>query len=80
MLNPESIVENERHKLPWDFEIQNDLLISARWPDQEIITKKRKKERICRIMDFAISADHKAKLQESEKIDKYLALARELKK
>ena len=31
-------------------------------------------------MDFAIRADHKEKLKESEKKDKYLDLARELKK
>ena len=31
-------------------------------------------------MDFAVSTDHKVKLKESEKKDKYLDLARELKK
>ena len=31
-------------------------------------------------MNFAISADHRPKLKESEKKDKYLDLARELKK
>ena len=31
-------------------------------------------------MDFAVSADHKVKLKENEKKDKYLDLARELKK
>ena len=31
-------------------------------------------------MDVAISADHRAKLKESEKKDKYLDLVRELKK
>ena len=31
-------------------------------------------------MDFAVSADHRVKLKESEKKDKYLDLARELKK
>ena len=30
-------------------------------------------------MDFAVSADHRVKLKESEKKDKYLELARELK-
>ena len=33
-----------------------------------------------RIVDFAISADHRVKLKESEKNDKYQELARELKK
>ena len=35
---------------------------------------------ICKIVDFAVPADHKIKLKEYEKNDKYLDLARELKK
>ena len=31
-------------------------------------------------MDFAVPADHRVKLKENEKMDKYLDLARELKK
>ena len=31
-------------------------------------------------MDFAVPADHRVKLKESEKKDKYLDLAKELKK
>ena len=31
-------------------------------------------------MDFAVPADHRVKLKESKKKDKYLDLARELKK
>ena len=31
-------------------------------------------------MDFAVLTDHRAKMKESEKVDKYLDLARELKK
>ena len=36
--------------------------------------------KICKIVDFAVSADHRINLKESEKKDKYLDLARELKK
>ena len=43
-----------------------------------IIINKRK--RICKIVDFAVPADHRINLKESEKKDKYLDLARELKK
>ena len=50
---------------------------SARRPDLIIITKKK---RICKIVDFAVPADHRIKLKECEKRDKYLDLARELKK
>ena len=42
--------------------------------------KKKKQERICKIVDFAVSADHRIKLKVCEKKDKYLDLARELKK
>ena len=51
--------------------------ILARRPDLIIINKKKKKERTCRIVDFAVLADHRVKLKESEK-DK--DLARKLKK
>ena len=39
-----------------------------------------KKKRNCKIVNFAISADNGVKLKENEKKDKYLDLARELKK
>ena len=39
----------------------------------------QQKKRTCKIVDFAVPADHRIKLKESEK-DKYLDLARELKK
>ncbi len=63
----------------WGFNIQTDHLISARTPDL-IIKKKKKKMRICRIVDFAVPADYRIKLNEYEKKDKYLDLAWELKK
>ena len=42
--------------------------------------KKKEKGRIGQIVDFAVPADHRVKLKESEKKDKYQDLARELKK
>ena len=77
MHNPEPILENYTHKLLWDFDMQTDHLIPARRPDLIIINKKK---RICKIVDFAVLADHRIKLKECEKRDKYLDLARELKK
>ena len=38
-----------------------------------------KKKRTCQTVDFAVPIDHRVKLKESEKRDKYLDLARELK-
>ena len=40
----------------------------------------KKKERTCKIVDLAVPPDHRIKLKECEKKDKYLDLARELKK
>ena len=77
MHKPESVLENETHKILWDFEIQTDHLITARRPDLVLINKK---ERICHLVDFSVPADHREKLKEIEKKDKYLDLTRELKK
>ena len=73
MHNPESLLGDETQKLLREFEI----LISARRPDLIIINKK---ERTCRIEEFAVPADHVVKLKECEKRDKYLDFARELRK
>ena len=40
----------------------------------------QKKKRTCKIVDFAVPADHRIKLKTCEKKDKYLDLARKLKK
>ena len=77
MHNPASDLEIDTHQLQWDFNIQTDHLILARRPDLRIINQKK---RICKIVDFAVSADHRLNLKECEKKDKYLDLARELKK
>ena len=61
----------------WDFDIQTGYLISARQPDLIIINKKMG---TCKIVDFAVLADHWVKLKENEKKDRYLVFARELKK
>ena len=76
MHNPASVLENETHKLQWDFDIQMDHLISARRPDLIILNKKK---RTCKIVDFAVPVDNRIKLKESEKKDKYLDLAWGLK-
>ena len=75
MPNPAPVLENATHKLLWDFNVQTDHLIAARRPDLIIINKKK---RTCKIDDFAVSADHRIKLKECEKRDKYLDLATEL--
>ena len=82
MHNPASVRENDSHKLQWNLDIQTDHLISARRPDLIIINNNNNnnnKKRICKIVDFAVPADHRIKLKKCEKKDKYLDLARELK-
>ena len=80
MHNPAPALENDTHKLLWDFDVDTDHLISARRPNLIIITPPpTKKKRICKIVDFVVPADHRIKLKEYEKKDKYLDLARESK-
>ena len=77
MHNPTPVLENNAHKLLGDFDIHTDHLISARRPDRVIIHKKK---RTCKIVDFAVPADHRIKLKECEKKDKYPDLTRKLRK
>ena len=49
---PATILENDTHKLQWDFDIHTDHLISTR-------TRK--------IVDFAVPADYRIKLKECER-------------
>ena len=80
---PESVLENETHKILWDFAIQTDNWIPTRRPDWVIINKKRKKKkkekkRAYRKVDFAFPANHRVKIKEKKKTNKYFNLAREL--
>ena len=45
MHNPESVLENEMHKLLWNCEIQTDHVSSDRRADLVIIKKKKKKKK-----------------------------------
>ena len=55
-------------KILWDFEIQTDYTIPPRRPNLELINKKRTRQQV----DFAISVDHRLKIKEVKKTDKYL--------
>ena len=52
MLNPAFVLENDTHKLLCDFDIQT-----------RSYNNRYKKEN-CKIVDFAVPADHKIKLKE----------------
>ena len=49
MHNPAPVLENNMHKLLWDFNIQTDNLIPARRPDLIIINKKKKEKKIVKL-------------------------------
>ena len=80
MYNPESVLENEKHKLLCNFKIQTHRLIPARQPDLMIIKKIKKKKKTDNMPNggFYQSAEY-SKIKESEKRDKYQYLAREHK-
>ena len=74
---PESVLENERVKILWDFSIQTDHIVQHNRPDIVIIHKR---ERRCQIVDIAVPGDKRVELKEREKIEKYTELKREIKK
>ena len=55
-----------------NFEIQTDQVILARQPDLLITNKK---EKTFRIIDLTVFAEHRVKLKESKKSDKYFDFA-----
>ena len=65
MHNLAPVQENATHKLLWDFNIQTDHLIPAR--RQGPYNNQQQKKRISKIVDFAVPADHRINLKESEK-------------
>ena len=72
----ECVVENEKQKNLWDIVIQRDHLLLPRRPDLMLIEKKS----LCSLVDCDVAVDHRVEKKESEMIDKYLDLARELSK
>ena len=70
----ESVLENEIHKTHLDFKIQTDN------PIQKKTRPSINKKRTCHLVDFADPPGHRLKIKQSENIDKYLNLTRELKK
>ena len=61
----------------WDFSTQTDHLIEAQRPDLVVIDKK---DRSCKIIDFAIPGDSRIEEKEKGKIEKYQNLGGELKR
>ena len=72
---PESVLENEDYKMLWDFSIQTDLVIEVQRPDLVAVDKK---ERNCKIIDFAVPGDSRVEEKEKDRTEKYQDLGREL--
>ena len=47
MHNPAAFLENDKHKILWDFDIQTDNLISTRRQDLIVINKNKKTHKNC---------------------------------
>ena len=74
---PESVLENEKYKIFWDFSIQTNHFIEARRPDLVVVDKK---ERSCKIIHFAVPGDSRIAEKEKDMIEKYRDLRWELQK
>ena len=59
MHKPESVQENETHKILWNFEKQTNHQIPTERPDLVLINKMKI---ICHV-DFAIPANHRVKMK-----------------
>jgi len=71
----ESVIENAKVKLLWDFNIQTDKVIEARRPDLVLVNKETNE---CQIIDIAIPGDTRVVRKEEEKIEKYKELGFEI--
>ena len=60
MQKPESVLENETHKILWDFDIQTDHLNLPRRQDLVLIKKQPPQKTLpktCDLVDFAVPVD-----------------------
>ena len=74
---PKSVLENENYKILWDFSIQTDHVMEARRPDLVVADKK---ERSCKIIEFAVPGNSRIQEKEKDKIEKCEELGRKLQK
>ena len=72
---PQSVSETDKTKVLWDFNIQCDHVIEARRPDVMVVGKE---DRVCKIINVTVPADCRVNAKESEKIEKYQDLKREI--
>uniref|UniRef100_A0A8D8TN34 Reverse transcriptase zinc-binding domain-containing protein n=1 Tax=Cacopsylla melanoneura TaxID=428564 RepID=A0A8D8TN34_9HEMI len=73
---PESILENEKHKLYWNRTMHTDKTVAHNRPDITLICKQ---EQTTYLIDIAIPGDTNVAAKEQEKVTKYIPLAVEMK-
>ena len=61
----------------WDFSLQTDQIIEAQRPDLVVVDKK---ERRCKITDFAVPGESRIEEKEKDKTEKYQDLGGKLQK
>ncbi|XP_051916213.1 uncharacterized protein LOC127597287 isoform X2 [Hippocampus zosterae] len=74
---PPKVVENDRAKIMWDFQIQTDKMVMANQPDIVIIDKGQRK---AVVVDVAVPSDGNIRKKEHEKLEKYQGLREELER
>ena len=62
--------KNGDYETLWDFSIQTDHVIEDRRPDLIVVDKK---ERSCKIIDFAVPGDSRIEEKEKDKIEMYIS-------
>ena len=74
-LSPPTPMENHQLTQVWK-PLEGVIMIIDGWPNPNLVLINKKKK--CYITDFAVPTDHWVKTKESEKLDKYLDLARKM--
>ncbi|KAJ0057310.1 hypothetical protein NL108_002264 [Boleophthalmus pectinirostris] len=74
---PPKVVENDRAKILWDFQIQTDRMVMVNQPDIVVVDKKQSR---AVVVDIAIPSDGNIRKKEHEKLEKYQGLKEELER
>ncbi|CAI5636064.1 unnamed protein product [Oreochromis niloticus] len=71
------VVENDRAKILWDFQMQTDKMVVANQPDIVVVDKQKK---TAVVIDVAVPNDSNIRKKEHEKLEKYQGLREELER
>ena len=74
--SPETVMENKKAKILWDFTIQTDKRLPHNRPDIVVVDKMSKR---CQITYVACLGDSRIAMKEEEKVNKYRDLGIEIK-